>query len=83
MRDIILSEWEKGNVVFATADGLRECRFEDFIKQPLEGMLYDINRDAATVATFLDNPKWVNDYALTKLLRYYYEENKRLKGENV
>ena len=79
--DWVLSEWEKGNLVFADFDGLKSIKFEDFVKQPLEGMLYDINRNTATILTFLDYPKWVNDFALTKLLEYYY--NKCKEYENI
>ena len=74
IRDMVLSEWDKGNLVYADIEGLKSVKFEDFIKQPLDGMLYDINRDTATILTFLDDPKWVNDFALTKLLEYYYNK---------
>ena len=74
--DWVLSEWDKGNLVYADVDGLKSIKFDDFIKQPLEGMLYDINRETATILTFLDDPKWVNDFALTKLLEYYYNKCK-------
>lgn len=72
----ILQEWEKGNVCVATSDGIMIQPLEWFVRQPLDGILYDINRDEATIRTFLDNPKWVNDFALTKMLRYYYERCK-------
>jgi len=32
-------------------------------------MLYDLNRNEAVVLTFLDDPKWVNDYAVCKVIR--------------
>jgi len=76
IRDKVLSEWHKGYLVYADIEGLKSIKFEDFIKQPLEGMLYDINHDTATILTFLDDPKWVNDFALTKLLEYYYNKCK-------
>ena len=72
IKDRILAEYEKGNIVFATEDSIRSMKMEDFIKQPLEGMLYDINRDRATILSFVDDPKWINDYALTHLLEHYY-----------
>lgn len=76
IRDKVLSEWNKGNLVFADIEGLKSIKFEDFIKQPIEGMLYDINRDTATILSSIDSPKWVNDFALTKLLEYYYNKCK-------
>ena len=74
--DFVLSEWDKGNLVYADIEGLKSVKLEEFMKQPLEGMLYDINRNTATILTFIDDPKWVNDFALTKLLEYYYNKCK-------
>lgn len=76
IRDKVLSEWDKGNLVYADFDGLKSIKFEDFIKQSLEGMLYDINRCLPVIMTYIDEPKWVNDFALTKLLEYYYNKCK-------
>lgn len=76
IRDKVLSEWDKGNLVFADIEGLKSIKFEDFIKQPIDGMLYDINRDTATILSSIDSPKWVNDFALIKLLEYYYNKCK-------
>ena len=49
-----------------TIEGLMAVDLENFIKQPTEGILYDLNRDRATVLTFMreGNPKWINDYAV-------------------
>ena len=76
IRDKVLSEWDKGNLVYADFEGLKSIKFEEFIKQPLEGMLYDINRCLPVIMTYIDDPKWVNDFALTKLLEYYYNKCK-------
>ena len=81
IRDNVLAEWGKGNLVYADIEGLKSIKFEEFIKQSLEGMLYDINRETATILTFLDDPKWVNDFALTKLLEYYYNKCKEYENE--
>ena len=76
IKNKVLAEWDKGNLVFADLEGLKSIKFDDFIKQPLDGMLYDINRNLATILTFIEDPKWVNDFALTKLLEYYYNKCK-------
>lgn len=76
LKNMILDAWENGYVVFASIQGLHKQKLEDFTSQSLDGMLYDINRDTATISTFLDDPKWVNDFALTKLLEYYYNKCK-------
>lgn len=66
---IIRAQFEKGNIVIATVDGLSTCPIKDFIEQPADGILYDLNRDEATVMTFIDDPKWVNDFAVAKTIR--------------
>ena len=69
LRNKILSEYEKGNIVIATIEGLQGMKLSDFIDQPVDGMLYDLNRDEATVLTLINSPKWVNDYAVCKVIR--------------
>ena len=81
LKDRILEERKKGNVCYATIEGVMTISLEDFIKQPLEGMLYDMNRDGATIMTFLDDPKWVNDLCLTDVLTYYYNRVKELEKQ--
>lgn len=83
IRGKVLAEWDKGNLVYADIEGLKSIKFDDFIKQPLGGMLYDINRCLPVIMTYIEDPKWVNDFALVKLLEYYYnkcdELEKKLK----
>jgi hypothetical protein len=31
--------------------------------------IYDLNRDEATVLILIDDPKWINDYAVCKVIR--------------
>lgn len=69
IKERILEEQKKGNVVFATSDGLNMCSLETFIKQPVDGMLYDLNRLESVVLTFIDDPKWINDYAVSQVIR--------------
>ena len=83
IRDKVLAEWDKCNLVYADIEGLKSIKLEEFVKQPLEGMLYDINRDEATITTFLEDPKWVNDFALTKLLEYYYNKCKEYEKSKI
>ena len=83
IRDKVLAEWDKGNLVYADVDGLKSIKFDDFIKQPLEGMLYDINRCLPVIVTYIEDQKWVNDFALTKLLEYYYNKCKEYENGKV
>jgi hypothetical protein len=63
-RDYVLDRSKKGIAVLMTPEGVGEINLEDLINQPAEGILYDLNRDPATVLTFIKDPKWVNDYAV-------------------
>jgi len=69
IKDKILKEYKNGNIVVAGIGGLQCMSLNEFIKQPIEGMLYDLNRDEATVLTFINDPKWVNDYAVCQVIR--------------
>ena len=76
IKDKILKEYKKGNIVVAGIDGLQGMPIKEFIKQPVEGMLYDLNRDPATILTLINDPKWVNDYAVMTVI---IELKKRIK----
>jgi hypothetical protein len=77
--ELIRSQEKQGNVVFNTIEGLQGMNIEEIIKQPTEGLLYDLNRDKATIMTLMKDDelygKWINDYAvclvITKLKEYY------------
>ena len=69
MKDRILEEYKKGNIVLSSIEGLQVMPLISFIKQPVEGILYDLNRTEAVILTFLDDPKWVNDYAVAQVIR--------------
>jgi hypothetical protein len=75
LREMILEKEKEGKVVFAVQGGLMEADIMDFINQPTEGLLYDLNRDKPTVMTFINDPKWINDYAvglvISKLKEFY------------
>ena len=81
LKDKILAEYKNGNIIVATFEGLQGIALSEFIKQPVDGILYDLNRDEATVLTFIDDPKWVNDYAVCQVIRALKSEIDRLKAE--
>ena len=60
---------ENGEIVVMTLEGLGSMNMDNFFCQPVDGMLYDLNRDEVTISTFLDDVKWVNDYAATLVIR--------------
>ena len=69
IRDRILARWEKRDIVFASVGGLHFANIDEFIKQPEEGILYDLNRSEAVVLTLINDPKWINDFAVCKTIR--------------
>lgn len=77
-KDLVLEKETEGKLVFMTIEGPMVADVEEFIKQPTEGILYDLNRDRATVLTFIDDEKWVNDFAvglvIAKLKEKLHEE---------
>jgi len=55
-----------GIVVVLTSEGYQEILVKEFVDQPSEGILWDLNRDAATCLTILKETGekiWVNNYA--------------------
>ena len=69
IREQILDENKKGNIVIAGIDGLYVMKLSEFIEQPAEGMLYDLNRNEATTLSSLSDPKWINDYAVAQVIK--------------
>jgi hypothetical protein len=51
-----------------TFEGPARMKLDDLIDQPAEGLLYDLNRDMGTVLTFIEDPKWVNDFVVYKVI---------------
>ncbi len=81
IQDLILEQEKQGKVVFRTIEGLASVPIDEFIKQPAEGILYDLNRDKVTVLTFIDDPKWVNDYAVGCVITKLKEVIEKLTHE--
>lgn len=77
-RDIILSEYEKGNVVFLSMGNLMVAEINNFVSQPVDGILYDLNRGEEVVLQYIEEQKWVNDYAVAKTIRKLKEQNEEM-----
>lgn len=93
LKNRILEEHQKENIVIATPNGLQITKLSDFIKQSADGILYDLNRNEEVVLHFIDDPKWVNDYAICQIIRalkskiddreHYISYLERLKQKNT
>lgn len=79
LKELVLEAETSNKVVFIGAEGLMQAKLDEFIKQPVEGLLYDLNRDRATVLSWIDDPEvgkfWINNFAtmltITKLKEYH------------
>lgn len=74
LANMLIDQGRNGFVCFMTLEGIMKVRLSDFIKQPAEGILYDLNRLPEVVLTFLDDPKWVNDYAVGLVITHLKKE---------
>jgi hypothetical protein len=82
IKHFVTSEYKKGNIIIAGIDGLMAIKIEDFITQDVEGMLYDLNRCEPVILTFLPDPKWINDFAVCKVIRALKSRIEELESKN-
>ena len=84
LRDTILAERDKGNIVFQALPGqFAIANLDEFIQQPAEGMLYDLNRSEVISLTFLKDPKWVNDFAVALVIRKLTDRLRQAEADLV
>ena len=78
----ILAERDKGNVVFQMLPGeFYVANLDRFIEQPADGILYDLNQLEEVCLTFIDDPKWVNDFAAALTIRKLHATIAALREE--
>lgn len=82
LKDKILEEYKNGNVVFAHAFGTEVAKLDEFINQPIDGILFDLNRSESVVLHFINDPKWINDYAVCKVIRTLKAKIDKLEKDN-
>ncbi len=68
IKKLVLEEEKKGNIVYNTPFGLYSAELDTFLSQSIESILYDLNRDFGTILGQIGDVKWVNDYALSKVV---------------
>ena len=83
--DLINSNEKEDKIVFLTEEGFKSCKIEDMLSQPIEGILYDLNRGPEVLKTLI-NPnenKWcVNDIALVTLFKRVLEKLKNYEKDS-
>ena len=73
VKALILERKAEGRVVYYQGPGdLASMPVAELCNQPADGILYDLNRDEASILAFAgeDNPYWVNNYATAQVIRY-------------
>lgn len=78
---MIQDEFNNGNLCVITIDGIMKCNFEAFMKQPINGILYDINRSELTILADKSNHRWVNDFAAVKVIRELHRQLEIFKNK--
>ena len=81
IKELVLKEAENGFLVIAGFEGLQKTKLSEIVEQPVEGLLYDLNRDPATILTFINEPKWVNDYACMQVVKFLHKKVEDLEHE--
>jgi hypothetical protein len=82
--EIVLEERDKGNVVYLAIDTALVAPVKEIIKQPVDGLLWDLNRDEATALTFMDKEgmiHWVNNFAVALVIRELKRRIEELEGD--
>ena len=83
--DKILELQKEGKIAFMTIDGLVSADINSIIQQPAEGLLYDLNRDTASLMSLAKegkNKRWINDMALAHVVTKLVEKCNALSKAN-
>lgn len=83
IREIVLNASKEGEVVINTIEGPCIVSLEELVDQPAEGILYDLNRSDSITLTFMNDPKWINDFACAQVIRYLKKQLKEHEKNNV
>lgn len=76
----ILEKRREGEVVVMGLNGPMHMPVKDFVNQPADGILYDLNRLEEVISTWLEDPKWVNDFAVAMTIRELKTRADRVTG---
>jgi len=74
-KDIIEAQrkaFDEGCVLFNTCEGVVKMKLKDIVNQPTDGLLYELNRDEATVTTIFDEQKLMNELATINVLKFLH-----------
>lgn len=65
----ILEKSREDRVVLFDGECYRTIGLDELVKQPADGILYDLNRLPEIALTCMEDPKWINDYAVALVIQ--------------
>jgi hypothetical protein len=80
--DFVLEQRLNGYVVMKNIEGLETVKLDEFIKVPVQSILWHTNRTVVDVLINADDPRWVNDLALVDIVIKLKEELDKAKLTN-
>jgi hypothetical protein len=79
LRETVLKARSEGKIAMWLLPGeLGITPLEDFLKQPADGILYDLNRGEECALSMAPNIRWVNDFAAAMVIRKLVEQRDAL-----
>ena len=82
MKELVLEQEKKGRIVYQALDEIVSADLDAFVRQPTEGLLWDLNRDRVTAITWIEAGEtgWVNNYAVALVIAKLKDIIKELGG---
>lgn len=75
LREKVLAARKEGKaVMWVLPDTMIEAPLEEFVRQPADGILWDLNRGEECALANAPNIRWVNDFAVALTIRKLVEQ---------
>ena len=83
IKELIFKKEKENIVVFEVLGELYESDMDELICQDAECILYDLNRDKLTCATWIEAEKesWINNYAIALVVERLKEKLEKCEKE--
>lgn len=83
--ELIRKEYRSGRVVLSTIEGIVSYDIDALVSQPVDGLLYDLNRDMVTCLAWISQPDsehmWINNCASGIVIEYLCRQRDSLRAE--
>ncbi len=82
--EIVLEAKDDGRVVFFCIDEVLTAPVKEIIKQPADGLLWDLNRDEVTALSWMNKDgmlHWVNNFAVALVIRELKSQLEQLEED--